>query len=464
MPPKAFNPGFGPLGFFTAMKDPMLKLADKQARKTNNPNAQAVGKRSARKAAKRKEAKTQQEMMLPLYEAMGSLLEPATARRKTASGQFERPEDVRDLAWLEKNGPDRDRVALRQKSLQAQGLSRPGVMEQAKADVELAKKNQEAWQTLFPKAPTQNQDEYLRTPTPGVDVVFDPKYNQVNPRTGLVTNTGPFTRTIDSRLPGAGPKEGAYGYGSAMFGGMPQQQKQNAASSAAPKSNKEAPFTFMQKGFVGPPNLGEPTGPNPPSFGQNLMTRLRALRSDIAPMLGMGVTMTPPSAGLQPENVFDTLGRMLNPRDEAPASNMPPPNNWKPTADDPFGQRDQTQQFRQPLGPNALQPLQPLPFDFPPSPPRQPATFPTQVSAQPQPSTVQAPNLQSIQEMFGLAPPPPSQFNQAQGNQFMYGLPQDSNIMRLPISITAPNLTQAQEQLATPAFNFDTWLSNLTEY
>lgn len=241
--PTPFNPGFGPMGFFTALGSQVGAEAARQARKTSNPNARPVGNRSARKAQRRKELQQQQAQMGPLYEALGMMLQPATARRKTIGGQFERPEDVRDLAWLERNGPDRESVARRQQRLQAQGLSRPGVMEQAKADVELAKKNQEAWQTLFPKAPTQNQDEYLRTATPGVDVVFDPKYNQVNPRTGLVTNTGPFQRQMET----------PYGKGSASFLGEPQpmvRQPRPQQTTALPQVPQATPVSAQDLGFL----------------------------------------------------------------------------------------------------------------------------------------------------------------------------------------------------------------------
>jgi len=48
-----------------------------------------------------------------------------------------------------------------------------------------------------------------------LDVLFDPKNDVTNPRTGLVTNDGPFTRSMPQNA------VNKYGSGSATFPGVP---------------------------------------------------------------------------------------------------------------------------------------------------------------------------------------------------------------------------------------------------
>lgn len=175
------------------MGNQAARMAKKKDGRTN-PNAQA-GKKG--KNAKSNLAAIRQAELAMQQQQNNQDFLTKNVFDPTGSKQKNRAARVEGMDFFDKTGPDRQSVKDRQARVDGQGLNAPGVWEQGQQAVLDAKKAQ-GWLTpnTPPSAsPGPSMDQILRQNTPTMDVFNNPSNDVTNPRTGLVTNDGPFVRS-----------------------------------------------------------------------------------------------------------------------------------------------------------------------------------------------------------------------------------------------------------------------------
>jgi len=295
-------------------------------RRTTNPNSRPASRGKTAKSKRRRAMEAQnntanlanqQQMQKDQFQFLkDNIFDKSGATRRTMSGQIEQPQP-QGLDFFKTSGADRPEVIARKAALDAQGLNQPGVWEGAQAAVNRQKKVQ-GWadaNTPPPQAPPNvSQNQALRMSGGGVEVFDNPAFNQVNPRTGLTQNAGPFVRSVE-----IDPKYQAGGQtGRAFFPG--QGQPAPAKASPAPVPTKPAVSTGSVQDLFQPPPAQELFIP-----GDNLTPPSKMWNNTVAEK--------------QPDYIFDQQMREHYKQFEPP--------NSDPFTGQPIGNNDlRMQQFR----------------------------------------------------------------------------------------------------------------------
>jgi len=174
--------------------------------RVTNPKAKKLGKGKTAKSKKRRRREAQmtfaeqQQLQNDQFKFLqDNIFGRSGATRRTIGGQLER--DVpQGMDFFKNTGPDRQSVKDRQARLDSTSLNQPGVWNQAQQAVNDAKRAQGWSDPNTPPAPPPgpSMDQMLRRDNGAVGYFNDPAYDSINPRTGLVTNDGPFNLSRDT--------------------------------------------------------------------------------------------------------------------------------------------------------------------------------------------------------------------------------------------------------------------------
>ena len=214
--------------------------------RVTNPKAKKLGKGKTAKSKKRRMREAQMQMQQPQMTfaeqqqlqndqfkfLQDNIFGRTGATRRTIGGQLER--DVpQGMDFFKNTGPDRPEVAARQARLDSTSLNQPGVWNQAQQAVNDAKRAQGWSDPNTPPAPPPgpSMDQMLRRDNGAVGYFNDPAYNSINPRTGLVTNDGPFNLSRDT------PYGPARSYFEGAKGNVSKEPANGPAVNPGPVSN-----------------------------------------------------------------------------------------------------------------------------------------------------------------------------------------------------------------------------------
>jgi hypothetical protein len=181
--------------------------------RVTNPNAKKLGKGKTAKSKRRRMREAQMQMQQPQMSfaeqqqlqndqfkfLQDNIFGRTGATRRTIGGQLE--QDVpQGMDFFKNTGPDRQSVKDRQARLDSTSLNQPGVWNQAQQAVNDTKRAQGWSDPNTPPAspPGPSMYQMLRRDNGAVGYFNDPAYNSINPRTGLVTNDGPFNLSRDT--------------------------------------------------------------------------------------------------------------------------------------------------------------------------------------------------------------------------------------------------------------------------
>lgn len=181
--------------------------------RVTNPNAKKLGKGKTAKSKKRRMREAQMQMQQPQMSfgeqqqlqndqfkfLQDNIFGRTGATRRTIGGQLEQ-NVPQGMDFFKNTGPDRPEVAARQARLDSTSLNQPGVWNQAQQAVNDEKRAQGWSDPNTPPAPPPgpSMDQMLRRDNGAVGYFNDPAYDSINPRTGLVTNDGPFNLSRDT--------------------------------------------------------------------------------------------------------------------------------------------------------------------------------------------------------------------------------------------------------------------------
>lgn len=196
-----------------------MKNSDGRTNPNSKPAKQGKNAKSKKQMQREADLEMQRQMQLDQQKFLQeNIFDRTGATRRDISGQIER-NVPKGMDYFKNTGPDRPELVDRQNRLNNQGLKNPWFEANAREAVDLARRKQSE-PSLFGTPQQPSQDQLLRQNTSTMDVFDNPANNQTNPRTGLVTNDGPFVRS----------RPNPYGTARALF----EPQKQQPAQQPVP--------------------------------------------------------------------------------------------------------------------------------------------------------------------------------------------------------------------------------------
>lgn len=200
-------------GMLNAAEDMIRKkkATDGRTNPNSRPTKQGKNAKSSKAGKRAADRALQQQMQADQFKFLQeNIFDRTGATRRDISGQIER-NVPKGMDYFKNTGPDRPELVDRQNRLNNQGLKNPWFEANAREAVDLARRKQSE-PSLFGTPQQPSLDQLLRQNTSTMDVFDNPANNQTNPRTGLVTNDGPFVRS----------RPNPYGTARAEFSGVPQ--------------------------------------------------------------------------------------------------------------------------------------------------------------------------------------------------------------------------------------------------